>query len=240
MVKQKQNVLITGGTSGLGLDIAKHYIKLGYNTIILSKNKKMLKKYFSKSKNAYPITLDLRNLNLIKKQILKIIKKFKRVDILINNAGVATNNNLLKTDDEKIKDVINTNLIAPILLCKQVLINMKKNNFGRIINISSGGSINCAPGYLSYSASKSGLNTIAKTLTKECKGYNIKINTFSPGPCKTKMFPKNPLSTKLCIPYLYKLSKISENGPSGEFFWFSKKIKIIPEIKINWSKPNIK
>lgn len=239
MVERRQNVLITGGTSGLGLDIAKYYLKLGHNTIILSKNKKMLKKNFNKFKNAHPIYLDLRNLYQIKKIILKIITRFKRIDILINNAGVATNSELLKTDDERIKEVINTNLVAPILLCKEVLKNMKKNNFGRIINISSGGSVNCAPGYLSYSASKSGLNTIAKTLTKECDGFNIKINTFSPGPCKTKMFPKNPLSTKLCLPYLYKLSKISKSGPSGEFFWFSKKIKIIPKIKINWGKPKI-
>ena len=115
---------------------------------------------------------------------------------------------------------------------------MKKNNYGRIINISSGGSVNCAPGYLAYSASKSGLNTLAKTLSKECKGYNIKINSFSPGPCKTKMFPLNPLSTKVYIPYLYKLSKISKRV-YWRIFWFSKKIKIIPQIKINWSKPKL-
>ena len=239
MVSKSQVVLITGGTSGLGLEISQHYIKLGYKTVILSKNKRLLKKNFSNNKNAYVISIDLRNLKLIKKKIKHIIKKFKKIDILINNAGIASSSHLVKTDENKIIDVIQTNLIAPILLCREVLKNMKKNNYGRIINISSGGSVNCAPGYLAYSASKSGLNTLAKTLSKECEGYNIKINSFSPGPCKTKMFPLNPLSTKACIPYLYKLSKISKKGPTGEFFWFSKKIKIIPQIKVNWSKPKL-
>jgi 3-oxoacyl-[acyl-carrier protein] reductase len=240
MVKNNQIVLITGATSGLGLDIAKHYLKLGYKTIVLGKNKKLLKKYYSKNKLAHPVCVDLKKLSLLTNHILKIKKKFKKIDILINNAGIATNSLLESTKDNKIIDVINVNLLAPIIICKQIVKIMKTNNYGRIINISSGGSVNCAPGYLAYSASKSALNTLAKTISKECVGYNIKINTFSPGPCKTKMFPKNPLSTKLCIPYLYKLSKLSLQGPTGDFFWFSKKINIIPKININWKKPNLK
>ena len=240
MVKNNQIVLITGATSGLGLDIAKHYLKLGYKTIVLGKNKKLLKKYYSKNKLAHPVCVDLKKLSLLTNHILKIKKKFKKIDILINNAGIATNSLLESTKDNKIIDVINVNLLAPIIICKQIVKIMKTNNYGRIINISSGGSVNCAPGYLAYSASKSALNTLAKTISKECVGYNIKINTFSPGPCKTKMFPKNPLSTKLCIPYLYKLSKLSLQGLTGDFFWFSKKINIIPKININWKKPNLK
>ena len=240
MVKNNQIVLITGATSGLGLDIAKHYLKLGYKTIVLGKNKKLLKKYYSKNKLAHPVCVDLKKLSLLTNHILKIKKKFKKIDILINNAGIATNSLLESTKDNKIIDVINVNLLAPIIICKQIVKIMKTNNYGRIINISSGGSVNCAPGYLAYSASKSALNTLAKTISKECVGYNIKINTFSPGPCKTKMFPKNPLSTKLCIPYLYKLSKLSLQGPTGDFFWFSKKNNIIPKININWKKPNLK
>ena len=97
--------------------------------------------------------------------------------------------------------------------------------------------MNCAPGYLAYSASKSeNPNTLAKTLSKECKGYNIKINSFSPGH-KTKMFPLNPLSTKVCIPYLYKLSKFQKRVLLA-IFWFSKKNQNNSQIKINWSSLN--
>ena len=74
---------------------------------------------------------------------------------------------------------------------------MKKNNYGRIINISSGGAVNCVENYFTYSSSKAALNTLTKTLSKEIKKYDIKINSMSPGPCKTSMFPNNKLSTQL-------------------------------------------
>ena len=64
----KVKLSITGGTSGLGLEIAQHYIKLGYKTVIFSKNKKLLKKNFSNNRNAYAICIDFRNLKLIKKK----------------------------------------------------------------------------------------------------------------------------------------------------------------------------
>ena len=119
---------------------------------------------------------------------------------------------------------------------------MKKNNYGRIINVSSGGAVNCAETFFSYSSSKAALNTLTKTLSKELKNYNIKINTMSPGPCKTEMFPKNKLSTKLSIPTVKYLSSLSNSGPSGEFFWFMKKISIISDLSdlsdLDWSNPN--
>ena len=115
---------------------------------------------------------------------------------------------------------------------------MKKNNYGRIINISSGGAVNCAENYFSYSASKAALNTLTKTLSKEIKKSNIKINSMSPGPCKTRMFPKNKLSTKVSLPTIKYLASLGPKGPSGKFFWFLNEIEIFPNLKhINWSKP---
>ena len=115
---------------------------------------------------------------------------------------------------------------------------MKKKNFGRIINISSGGAVNCVENYFSYSSSKAALNTMTKTLSNEIKNYDIKINSMSPGPCKTFMFPKNKLSTKLSLPTIKYLASLNSNGPSGKFFWFLNEIDIFPNLKhINWGKP---
>ena len=80
---------------------------------------------------------------------------------------------------------------------------------------------------------------LQKSLKNELDKFNIKINTLSPGPIKTKMFPKNKLSPKLSLPTLEYLINIGKNGPSGNFFWFKKKINIIPSLKIDWSKPKI-
>ena len=109
---------------------------------------------------------------------------------------------------------------------------MKKNNYGVIINISSGGSLNCSEGYSIYSASKAGVNTVTKSLNKELKKkYNIKIFSVSPGPCKTKMFPKNKLSPKVSIPTIEKLIKDNKQNISGNFYFFKKRVNVLPDFK---------
>ena len=115
--------------------------------------------------------------------------------------------------------------------------NTKLNVFAPAISFLK--QANCAETFFAYSSSKAALNTLTKTASKELNKYNIKINTMSPGPCKTEMFPKNKLSTKLSIPTVKYLSSLPKNGPSGEFYWFMKKINIIPDLSyINWSNPN--
>jgi NAD(P)-dependent dehydrogenase (short-subunit alcohol dehydrogenase family) len=108
---------------------------------------------------------------------------------------------------------------------------MKKNNYGRIINISSGGAINCEKNYLSYSSTKAALNTLTKTLSKEITKKNIKVNSMSPGPCKTRMFPKNKLDPSKCLQTLDYLASLQKSGYSGKYFTFMKKIEIFPNLK---------
>ena len=91
---------------------------------------------------------------------------------------------------------------------------------------------------VAYSASKAALNVLTKTFSKELKNYNIKVNSISPGPCKTKMFPLNKLSTNLSLPTIKHLSSLKEDGPSGKFFWFMNEIDVFPNLKhINWGNP---
>ena len=86
----------------------------------------------------------------------------------------------------------------PIFIHQRVLANNEKKNFGRIINISSGGSVNCAKNFSAYSASKAALNTIAKSLNNEIDNFDIKINTLSPGLLKQKCFQKITLN-QTCV-----------------------------------------
>lgn len=230
-------IIITGASSGLGMEIANYFSKYDVKIIACARNLKKLKKNFYYKKNILCKKVDISNSEEIKKFIKTILKKFKRVDILINNAGIAKKNYIENIEDKNIYKTINTNLIAPFFFIKYLIPGMKKKNYGRIVNISSGGAVNCIPRYSLYSASKAGLNTIAKSLTNEVKKYNIKINTLSPGPIKTNMFPKNKLSPKLCMPTLEYLCSLSKKGPSGKFFWFMRKIEIIPKINIKWGLP---
>lgn len=236
-ILKDKTIIITGASSGLGMEIANHLSKQDVKIIVCSRNLKRLKKNFYKKKNILCKKVDVSNPEEIKKFIQTILKKFKKVDILINNAGTTKEMLIEDIADKDIYKIINTNLIAPFFFLKYLIPTMKQNNYGRIVNISSGGAINCSSKYSVYSASKAGLNTLAKSLTNEVKKYNIKINTMSPGPIKTRLFPKNKLSPKLCIPTLQYLCSLDDKGPSGKFFWFMQKIQIIPKINIKWGQP---
>ena len=229
-------VLITGCSSGIGLAIAKDFYKENYNLSICARNTANLKKIFINKNKILINRIDLKLEKNIKKLVKKTYQKFGKIDVLINNAGVCYPEKIQKMNNKNLNDTFKINFFAPIYLIRECLPYMKKKKFGRIINISSAGSINCSKYYTSYSASKSALNTIAKSLSRELLGLDIKIYSFSPGPCKTKMFPKNPLSPRLCLPSIKKLIN-SKKIDSGNFFWFKKKINIIPKINIDWSKP---
>ena len=185
--------------------------------------------------------MDVSNEKNIQKFLTNTVKKFGKIDVLINNAGIAKSSKIENIKYNDLKKTYEVNVFAPVIFLRESLKIMKKKNYGRIINISSGGSVNCAESFFLYSSSKSALNTLAKTFAKEIKKFNIKINTMSPGPCKTAMFPNNKLSTSLSIPTVKYLSSIPSNGPSGKFFWFMKKIDIIPDLShIDWSNPKLK
>ena len=232
-------VVITGASSGLGQTVAKEFIKEKANVSLCARRLDRLKKIYKNKKNTFFQKLDISNEVAIKKFIKKTIKKYGKIDILINNAGISKPSKIENIKYKDMKKTFEVNLFAPVTFLREVLRIMKKKNYGRIINISSGGSVNCAESYFSYSSSKAALNTLAKTLSKEVKNHNIKINTMSPGPCKTEMFPKNKLSTSLSLPTIKYLASLSKNGPSGKFFWFMNEIKIISDLShIDWSNPN--
>ena len=230
-------ILITGGSSGLGKTYTDFFLKEGAKVIVCSRRNNFKNKFYNNNK-FYFYKFDLVNVEKIKLLTKRIFKKFKKIDVLINNAGIAFPKKIEKLDYKKLLNTFQVNFFAPAILTKEVLKLMKKNNYGRIINISSGGAVNCVENYFSYSSSKAALNTLTKTLAKETNKYNIKINSMSPGPCKTPMFPKNKLSTKLSLPTIKYLASIDSKGPSGKFFWFMNEIDIFPKLNhINWSKP---
>jgi len=231
-------ILITGGSSGLGKTFTDFFLQEGANVIVCSRRNKFKNKFYSKNKNFYYYKFDLIKIDRINYFISRLLKRFKKIDILINNAGIAIPKKIEKLEYKNLLKSFQVNFFAPSIVTKEVLKIMKKKNFGRIINISSGGAVNCVENYFSYSSSKAALNTMTKTLSNEIKNYDIKINSMSPGPCKTSMFPKNKLSTKLSLPTIKYLASLNSNGPSGKFFWFLNEIDIFPNLKhINWGKP---
>lgn len=166
---KNKNVIITGGTRGIGKQIVKDFKKLGANVFSIS------------TKN-----FDLSNQDDIKK-LVKEINSFKKIDILINNAGI--NYSELNTDFslDKFNKLIDINLKSLFLLTQTVSKIMIKNKSGRIINIGSIAADRVRAGRSAYSTSKFGVIGFTKTISVELAKYNILVNAVSPGFIDTEM-----------------------------------------------------
>jgi NAD(P)-dependent dehydrogenase (short-subunit alcohol dehydrogenase family) len=173
--------------------------------------------------DVHALELDVSRVDSVEKGIKKILGDFKRVDILINNAGVFADG--LKEDVENLARTLEatfrTNTIGPALMIQSLLPPMKKNNFGRVVNVSSGmaGLTEMAGGSLAYRASKAALNAVTRVFAQECEGRDILVNAVCPGWVKTDM---GGAGAKRSIPEgvasILWAAELPKGGPTGGFF----------------------
>jgi len=206
-------VIVTGGSRGIGKAISLDFASEGANVIfIYLKNHKTAKKTLEELKlfnvEAQGICLDVSNYDLVQKEFRKIINCCKKIDILVNCAGINRDKVLKKMTKNEWDQVINTNLTGCFNCSKAVIKNMISNNYGRIINISSIISLTGNFGQTNYSASKSGINGFTKSLALETAQYGITINSVCPGFTETDMLKKIPKKIK---------ENFLNNIPKGRF-----------------------
>ena len=191
--------VVTGGSGGIGLDVSKKLAKLKIKVLILDINKPNI----SKNKFIYFEKVDLSNENEINQAINKFIKKEKRIDYIVNAAGVLWFDKDIGL--EKIKNdiwdkVFTINLKSMLIVIKKILPKMKKNKFGSIVNISS---IDALSGddkpQEAYGASKAAMIRLSKSIAIQYANKNIRSNSILPGPVETPMqkrWKKNPNAKK--------------------------------------------
>ena len=180
----KGNVFISGASRGIGKSIANHFAENDYKVIGTSRNDF---EFDNKSENLIPIKLDITSRDDVKKCFNDLKSKYLLPDILINNAGITSDQLFLKMKDDDWDNVISTNLTGTYNLTKIFIRNMIKNKNGRIINISSVAGLMGNPGQVNYSSSKSALNGFTKSLAKEIGSRNITVNSIAPGFIDTDM-----------------------------------------------------
>ena len=180
----KGNVFISGASRGIGKSIANYFAENNYKVIGTSRNDF---EFDNKSENLIPIKLDITSRDDIKECFNELKSKDLLPDVLINNAGITSDQLFLKMKDDDWDNVISTNLTGTYNLTKIFIRNMIKNKNGRIINISSVAGLMGNPGQVNYSSSKSALNGFTKSLAKEIGSRNITVNSIAPGFIDTDM-----------------------------------------------------
>ena len=208
-------IVITGASRGIGKEIAKTLSKKGYQ-IIANYNKsekeiKELKQELEKENiNIEIIKADVSKRTEVTEMIQYIIKKYKKIDVLINNAGISQIKEFTQITDEDWNNMINTNLNSVFYTTQEVCKNMIQNKQGCIINISSIWGLTGASCEVHYSVSKAGIDAMTKSLAKELGPSNIRINSIAPGIINTTMNSELTQEEKNEIQNEIPLEKIGE------------------------------
>ena len=201
--------VVTGGAQGFGLAITERFIDSGAKVVIWDIDENEAKKALDKvnSKNLTYQIVDVSNMETINNKLSEIDNTHGKIDIFINNAGVAgKNTTVAEYPVEEWNKVINLNLNAVFYCCKAVVPFMEKNNYGRIVNIASIAGKEGNPNASAYSTSKAGVIGLTKSLGKELAQKNIAVNCVTPAAAKTRIFDQ---MTEEHINYM--LSKIPRN-----------------------------
>ena len=201
--------VVTGGAQGFGLAMTKRLISSGATVAIWDIDKKASDKAMQEvnSKNCIYQSVDVTNFENIDSNLKELEKSYKKIDIFINNAGITGLN--AKVWDYPVDEwnkVIELDLNATFYCCKAVVPYMIKNNYGRIVNISSIAGKEGNPNASAYSTAKAGVIGLTKSLGKELADKNIAVNCVAPAAAKTRIFDQ---MTEEHINYM--LSKIPRN-----------------------------
>ena len=185
------NVILTGATGGIGNSILEVLVDAEANIVATGTNEEKLNKIKNKYQTVKVEKFDISEHKNIENFINRVSDKLgNKIDILINNAGVTSDNLSIRMKEEEWKKVIDINLTSTFLLSKNVLKKMLKEKKGKIINITSVVGHAGNVGQANYSASKAGLVAMSKSLALEYGKKNININCVSPGFISTEMTNK--------------------------------------------------
>ncbi|GAB4203152.1 MAG: SDR family oxidoreductase [Bacteroidia bacterium] len=168
-------VIVTGGSSGIGLAVVQRLIKEGYRVVVFD-----IAPPKDVSDNVEFISCDVSKEKDVTNAFRQVIEKFSAIYGVVNNAGVICDKPIWKMSVEEFERVININLKGTWLMCRESAKVMKAQNYGRIVNVSSRAWLG-NPGQTNYSASKAGIIGLSRALALELGKYNVSVNVVAPG-----------------------------------------------------------
>ena len=213
-----KTILITGASSGIGKACVELFAKHNYQIIATMRNTKKAKE-FKWPKNVDVQELDITNYAQVKKVKNYILKEYKRLDILLNNAGYGIIGAVETYSQQDLEGQFKTNVFAPVEIIKSFLPEMRKDNQGTIINVTSIGGRISFPYFGAYNASKHALDVFSQALHMELKRTNIKIKVIEPGFTQTNFASSGMKTSELPIDFYedgqQELEQAMKQGEDG-------------------------
>ncbi len=199
-----QTALITGSGRGIGKGLATALAKAGADTVVLDiveENVQETVKFIESTARtkAYPCVADLSKTDMIAQYVQEILRECGKIDILVNNAGIQVRKPALDFTLEEWNGVITIHLTASFAMAHAVVPGMIKRGGGKIINIASLNCVMAVPNIIAYTAAKSGVAGLTRSMAVEWSQYNIRANAIGPGFTRTKLTEKlfqDPVKTK--------------------------------------------
>jgi NAD(P)-dependent dehydrogenase (short-subunit alcohol dehydrogenase family) len=228
--KSKKVALVTGANRGLGLETCRQLAQLGLTVIMgsrdFTKGKAAAKQLIERGLNIIVYELDVSDQSHMGRIAHQIEQRFGRLDVLVNNAAILydTWQSAVNADLNVVNQALTTNLFGPWKLSQVCIPLMKRNKYGRIVNVSSGaGSLHyMTSGSPAYSVSKAALNAFSRILAADLHGTGILVNSVDPGWVATDMGGGGGRPVEVEAKGIVWAATLPDNGPSGGFFFDSK------------------
>ncbi|GAK56370.1 3-oxoacyl-(Acyl carrier protein) reductase [Candidatus Vecturithrix granuli] len=197
MELQDRVVIITGAGKGLGKAIAQKFFEEGASLALFDVDVSLVEELASildpSGKKVLAIRADVTDEHEIAQAVAKVLEKFNRIDVLVNNAGISRHRTLEEMTLEIFEAVIKINLTGTFICCRAVVPAMKKQGKGKIVNIASLGGRTGRPGVgVNYAASKAGVIGLSQLLARELGPAGIYVNAIAPGPILTEQTAQYP------------------------------------------------
>lgn len=177
----EQVVIVTGGANGIGKATAELFLELGAKVIAFDREQA------KDNSGIENVIIDLGNLSSLEVAVSEVIKKYGRIDVLVNVAGVFFPNAILELESEKYFTTLDVNLHAPVFLIKYVGKIMVTQSYGRIVNLTSIHGKLSEPASIAYDISKAGLEAATRTVALELAEHGVLVNAVAPGFVATRM-----------------------------------------------------